>query len=166
LSLRAHLEAIPKAPFAIAMAAGTLAALAVGVWLAASQGGEGATLLAIAGVIAACAALCVVPLLGEPVVTPERWGLVVMGCSAFRTLIAMFGMMVLIQVQGLERKPVVYGVLSGAFLLMTVEALAAVWLLNKRESRRLQLARSSGVTNSHSSSAAGSAAGGSERSMS
>lgn len=161
-SLRVQIDAIPRAPYAAAMAAATVAALGIGLWLAAGQGASGATLMAIGGVIGACAALSIVPLLGEPVVTPERWGLVVMGCSAARTLFAMFGMLILIQMQGLERKPVVYGVLAGAFILMTIEAAVAVWLLGRRESRRI----SRGGTKISHTTAAGEPAGGSERSMS
>ena len=157
-----QLETIPRAPFAVAMAAATVAALGVGLWLASEQGASGATLMAIGGVIGVCAALCIVPLFGEPIVTPERWGLVVMGCSAARTMLAMFGMLVLIEAQGLDRKPVVYGVLSGALILMVIEAATAVWLLSRRESRRLSAV---GAGRVQESTSAGAAAAGSERSM-
>ncbi|MDX2117493.1 MAG: hypothetical protein SFY96_04845 [Planctomycetota bacterium] len=97
---------------------------------------RGMTLACIGAVIAAGAALCVVPLLGPPLVTPDRWGMIVLGISGGRTLLGMGAMLILIEAFAMDRKSVVYGVLAGVTTLMIAEAVVAVLLLSQRERAR------------------------------
>lgn len=120
------------------MAAASAVGMGVGIAVAGSAGGTGAVTAAVAGVLAVGVVLAAVPLLGHPLVRPETWGLVVLGVSAARTLLALGGMLVLIEVQGLDRRPVVYGVLAGTLVMMIAEGAAAAWLLNRRERQRKQ----------------------------
>ncbi len=118
------------------MAIASVVALGVGLWAASAVGAAGMTLVAIGAVIAAGAALCIIPLMGPPLVKPDNWGMVVLGISGVRTLLAMGAMLVLVEVMNLDRKGVVYGLLAGVVVLMVAEAVAAVWLLSARERAR------------------------------
>jgi hypothetical protein len=97
---------------------------------------RGMTLACIGAVVAAGAALCVVPLMGPPLVTPDRWGMIVLGISGGRTLLGMGAMLILIEAFAMDRKAVVYGVLAGVTTLMIAEAVVAVLLLSQRERAR------------------------------
>lgn len=133
-----HLAPIPRTPYAAVMAAASVVGMGAGIAAASSAGGTSAVTAAVAGVLAVGIVLAAVPLLGPPLVRPETWGLVVLGVSGARTLLALAGMLVLIEVQDLDRRPVVYGVLAGTLVLMTAECAAAVWLLGRRERQRKQ----------------------------
>lgn len=124
---------IPRLPFAAICAVASCAAVTLGVLVASQAGGAGETLFSIAGVLIVASALCLIPLIGPPLVTPERWGIAVMLASGARTMVALFALLVLIEVHGAPRRPVVFGVLTGVTILMTAEAVAAVWLLSRRE---------------------------------
>ncbi len=154
------LQPIPTRPFALAITLGGLASIGLGVLAALAAGSADSaapaaaaadqvaaaatasaavppmTLAAIAAVLALGVVIAFAPLIGPPLVTPDRWGLIVLMVSGARTLLAMGAMMAMIQILHLERKPVVYGVLTGTVVMMTVEALAAVALLNRRERLR------------------------------
>lgn len=123
---------IPRALYAGIMAIATLVAFGVGLWVADRNGADGPVLMSIAVALAAVASLTIIPLLGESLIRPDRWGLSVLACSGIRTLIAMGAMLILIEAQGLPRKPVVYGVFGGSIVLLVIEAAAAVWLLNRQ----------------------------------
>lgn len=133
---KAPLAPIPRAPFALAMLCASIAALAAAYFLSTGQGAQGPVLSSIMGAVVIACLMSGVALLGSPIVTPERWGLVVLGVSGARTILALGGMLILLEVQGLPRKPVVYGLLSAVFILMTVEASVAAILLNRRERQR------------------------------
>ena len=132
----ADLAPIPRATFAIAMSIATVVALGVATWVASTVGAAGLTLAAIAAVVFAGGALCIIPLIGPPLVKPDNWGMVVLAISGARTVLAMGAMLVLIEAMGLDRKGVVYGLLAGAVTLMVAEAAVAVWLLSAREHAR------------------------------
>ncbi len=143
--LAAPLEPIPRRPFALVCALGVVLSVGAGVGVAASAGASSMVLLAIGAVLLAGGALCVLPLLGPPLVTPERWGLVVMMASMARTGLAMVAMLYMVEVLGLPRRPVVIGLLTGTLIMMAIEALAAVWLLSRRERQRA-VARAAGAS--------------------
>lgn len=124
---------IPRAPFAIAMSVATFVALGAAMWAAIWAGATGMTLTAIASVVLAGGALCIVPLIGPPLVKPDNWGMVVLSISGARTLLGMGAMLVLVEAMDLDRKAVVYGLLAGIVTLMIAEATVAVWLLSARE---------------------------------
>lgn len=146
------LQSIPRRPFALAVIPAGVASVVLGVLVAAmggsgeggtvgaasaaSMGGSTMTLASIGLVLGLGAVLALVPLMGPPLVTAERWGMVVLCISGLRTMLAMFAMMVLIQILQLERKPVVFGLLTGTLVMMIVEAAAAVVLLSRRERLR------------------------------
>jgi hypothetical protein len=111
------------------MALASALGIGLGVLVARGVGGGPDVLGPIAAALALAAIVMVVPLVGPPLVTAHTWGLAAMGASMGRTLLAMGGMMVLITVLGLPAKPVVYGLLSGAVLMMAAEAGIAVRVL-------------------------------------
>lgn len=127
---------IPRLPYAAMVGFGALVSIGAGVWVAAAVGGQAGVQTSVAAVLVIGVLLAVVPLMGPPLVTPDRWGMMVLAVSGIRTMLAMGGMLVLIEVQGLERRPVVYGLLTGTLLMMAIEAMAAVWLLSRRERAR------------------------------
>jgi len=131
-----ELAPIPRTQYGAVIAAAAVASVMLGLLAARGAGGEPPVLTALAGVLGAGAALGVVPLLGPRVIPPGVWGLAVLGVSAARTLLALGAMLALIEVQGLERRPVVYGVLAGTGVMMIAEGAAAAWLLMRREACR------------------------------
>lgn len=134
--MSAPLAPIPNRPFALVM--GVTSAVALGLALLASwaAGGDAPTLLAIAGVMLAACAVGLVALIGPPLVTPTNWALVVLASTMMQTMLALGAMLVLIEISGLPRRPVVIGLLAGTFVLMIGEAVAAVWLLARRDRLR------------------------------
>jgi hypothetical protein len=134
--LTGPLPPIPRTPYATAIGAAGLLSIVLGTGIAASAGGDWGVQSAVATVLVMGALLAALPLVGPPLVTPERWGMIVLGVSAARTFLAAGAMLILLEVQGLDRRPVVYGVLSGTLLMMMLEAAAAVWMLTRRERLR------------------------------
>lgn len=130
------LAPIPGRPFALVCGLGLLISVGVGLLVASGAGGDERVLLAVGGVLAFGGALFVLPLLGPPVITPERWGLGVMLASMLRTGVALGAMLLLIEVQGLPKRSTTMGILFGTFVMMGVEAVAAVWLLTVRDRLR------------------------------
>ncbi|MCC5823121.1 MAG: hypothetical protein LAT64_10040 [Phycisphaerales bacterium] len=131
----------PTAPinrrlFAIAVAAATLCALGAGLMLASRAGAEGSALIAIGAVILAGGMLSVPAMLGSWLIKDDIWGLVVLGITAFRTVLGIGGMFVLIELVGLPRHAVVHALLAGVMLLTTAEAAAAVWQLQRQQAAR------------------------------
>jgi hypothetical protein len=111
--------------------------VALGGYLTWSMGSDFSLALAVAGVLALGSMLCIVPALGRRWFEDRHWGLVVMGVSVTRTMVALGAMLIMLEVAGLPRKPVVYGVLAGTFVMMMVEAIVAVLIINQHD-RRLQ----------------------------
>jgi len=143
------MQPIPRKPYAIAMMIASVVAIGAGVGVGMMAEGSGSSLeMGIAGVMIGLSGLSVVPVLGKPLVSEENWGLAVLGTSVTRTMLAVGGMMVLIEGMGLSRKGSVYGVMVGATVLMVVEAAVAVWLLSRREQGRVASLRSKEEANS------------------
>lgn len=126
-----HASIPQRGPYALLVGGASLVAVGAALLVAQNIGADERTLLALSGALMLCAGLCVIPSLGAPLVTRERWGLVVMGVSAARTLVGMGAMLVLIEGLGLENRPVVMSLLTGVGIMMIVEAAVAVWLLAK-----------------------------------
>lgn len=119
--------------YVLVMSAATVSAIATGVFAAWAGGGDNGVLTAVATALAASAAITLGPVLVRPpLVRMNLWGMVVLGAISARMLAAICGMLVLIEVLGLAKAPVVYGLLTGTLVLMAAEAGAAVWLLNRR----------------------------------
>lgn len=131
LATRTHASIPQRGPYALLVGGASLAAVGAALLVAQKIGADERTLLALSGALMLCAGLCVIPSLGAPLVTRERWGLVVMGVSAARTLVGMGAMLVLIEGLGLANRPVVMSMLTGVGIMMVVEAAVAVWLLAK-----------------------------------
>lgn len=134
---------ISRKPYALGMLAACAAAVAAGLGIASVSGEPvtSGTLLAIALTLVAGLTLCALPLAGPPLVTPDRWGLMVLAASMGRTLLVLLAMLVLVEGQGLPKKPVGFGLLAGALIMMFAEAAIAVHLLMKRERLRTPPAR-------------------------
>lgn len=130
------LDPIPTRPYAIVMLLTGSLALGLGLFVSRALGGEGTTLLAVGGALLVGVLLSVIPLLGRPLVTPDNWGLVVLGVSLGRTLLALGAMAILVELSGLPRRPVVIPLLVCTLLVMIAEAATAVWLLSRRERLR------------------------------
>lgn len=128
---------IPRLGYGVTMAVSCAAAIGAGLFMANRAGANADTLGAVAIALTVLASVCVVPLLGPPLVSDQSWGLVVLGCGAMRTMLALGAMLVLIEVQGLERRPVVMGILIGAMGMMIAEAAVAVRALAARDRHRL-----------------------------
>lgn len=138
------LPPIPRRPYVLAMVVASVVALGAGVGLGMSvEGANSSTAMGLAGVLIGLAGLSVIPAMGKPLISEENWGLAVLGTSVTRTMLAVGGMMVLIEGMGLPRKSAVYGVMVGAAILMVVEAGVAVWLLSRREQLREGMMRTS-----------------------
>jgi hypothetical protein len=130
------LDPIPTRPYAIVMLLTGGLALGLGVFISQALGGEGTTLLAVGGALLACVLLSVIPMLGRPLVTPDNWGIVVLGVSLGRTLLALGAMAIYVEMSGLPRRPVVIPLLTCTLVLMVAEAVTAVWLLSRRDRLR------------------------------
>lgn len=128
---------IPRLPFAAICGLGALASVAGGVGMASSMGGSPDTLVGVGIALALLAGLCLAALAGPPLVTDDNWGLVVLGVSGVRTMAALGAMLVLVEVQGLDRKPAVYAMLAGTVVMLVAEAGAAVWLISRRDRQRV-----------------------------
>lgn len=131
---------IQRSRFGLVMVVATLCAVGASVLLAGrAEGADSASLLAVGGTVLAGAALAVFAVLGPAFIKDEHWGLAVLGVSAARTMLAMFAMLILIEVAGLPRQPVVHGLLAGTIILTTAEAAGAVWQLQRREAARVAM---------------------------
>ncbi len=137
------MEEIPRKPYAMVMLIACAASIALGIGIAAIAGAAGEhggdqtrVMLAIGLTMLAGLSLCALPLAGPPLVTAERWGLMVLMASVGRTLLVLSAMVVLVEALGLPRQAIGYGLLSGALLMMFAEAGIAVHLLMKRERLR------------------------------
>ena len=148
---------MPRGFFAVSCAVATIAGMGIGIAMASGAGGEGMTLTAIAGAILAFGAMCIVPLIGPPLVTADRFGLVVFGVSGLRTMLVLGAMLLLIEALGLPRRPVVTGLLGGVLPIMIAEAFAAVVLIHRRDQSRIHVSVS---TDSGDSGASGGAPAG------
>ncbi len=122
---------IPQGLYAAIMIGGVVLSVILGLAIASQQEGATGTLVSIGIALGLCSLVALVALVGPPLVTPERFGLVVLGSTAARTMISVLLILVLTHVQGLAKRPVAYGVMSGTFVLLMIEAAAAVWLLAK-----------------------------------
>lgn len=129
----ADLAPIQRQPFALACGVATVAGIAIALALASRGGGEGLTLAAVAACIAAFGALCLVPLMGPPLVTSDRFGMVVFGVSGVRTMLVLGAMIGLTEGAGLPKTPVVHALLGGVLPIMVGEALAAAWVIHRRD---------------------------------
>lgn len=131
------LHDIPRKPYAFGMLIATAVALAAGLGIASmSEGSTSGALIAVALTLLAGLALCALPLAGPPLVSPDRWGLAVLMASVARTMLVLLALVVFVEGQGLPRKPVGFGLLAGALIMMFAEAAIAVHLLMKRERLR------------------------------
>ncbi len=128
---------IPRGLYAAIMVCGVALSVILGVAIAAQQEGAAGTLLSIGIALGLCGSIALVALVGPPLVTTERFGLVVLGSTAARTMVSVLLILVLTQVQGLAKRPVAYGVMSGTFVLLIIEAAAAVWLLARIDRARV-----------------------------
>ena len=131
----------PTAPinrrlFALMVGVATLCALGAGLLLASRAGASREDLFAIGLVILAGGALSVPAMLGSWLIKDDVWGLAVLGVTAFRTVLGIGGMFVLIELAGLPRQAVVHALLIGIMLLTTAEAAAAVWQLQRQQAAR------------------------------
>jgi hypothetical protein len=128
--------------YALVMGAATVLSIGAGLFAASAGGGDTGVLTAVAAVLAASAGISLAPVLARPPwVRLAWWGMVVLGAMSARMLMAIAGMLVLIEVLGLPKAAVVYGLLTGTLLVMAAEAGAAVWLLNRRTGPNEPLAR-------------------------
>lgn len=124
------------------MVVATLAAIALVVLVALNVGVAMPVTVMMAVGMVLLGATSIVPLLGRPIVTPENWGLVVMGVGIARTTMAMI---VILSIQGSiesvdsARKHVALALLGGAVIMMMAEATVAVILLAKRDATRRAL---------------------------
>lgn len=133
---------IPRGLHAAIMIGGVVLSVILGVAIASQQEDATGTLLSIGIALGLCGSIALIALVGPPLVTQERFGLVVLGSTAARTMISVLLILVLTQVQGLAKRPVAYGVMSGTFVLLIIEAAAAVWLLariDRARASRLEL---------------------------
>lgn len=128
---------IPRMMYGVTMAVSCAAAIGAGLFMADRAGANADALGAIGIALAVLASVCIVPMLGPPLVSGESWGMVVLGCGAMRTMLALGAMLVLIEIQGLERRPVVMGILTGAMMIMIAEAVVAVRALAARDRMRV-----------------------------
>lgn len=141
-----HLAPIPRTPYAAVMAAASLVGMGVGLAAASSAGASPAVLMAVGAVLGIGVVLAAAPIVAQPLIKPEVWGLAVLAASGSRTLLALGGMLVLIEMQGLERRPVVYGLLAGTLVMMVAEGAAAAWLLTRRDRQLKQTVLSTGAS--------------------
>lgn len=140
-------QTIPRATYAVAMGCATLVALGLSVMVAMAMSGSSQSLLGVVIGVLACSAAMVIPMMGPPLVTPDRWGMVVLGCTGVRTMIGLGGMLLLSQAFPGDKKAIVFAILTGTMILIGAEGLVAVWLLARQDAR---VARSRGHgTNTH-----------------
>jgi hypothetical protein len=137
--LTGPLPPIPRTPYAVLVGGAAVLSVGLGTLIAAQMGAPLAGQVAIAAALILGALLAAIPLLPAPLITPERWGMAVLAVSGARTMAALGAMLILIELQGLPRKPVVYAILAGTFVMMLVEAMAAVWFLSRRDRLRAPL---------------------------
>ncbi len=137
------------------MAVSCAVAIAAGLFMAWRGGADADTLVAIGIALGVLASVCVVPLLGPPLVSDDSWGMVVLGTGAMRTMLALGAMLVLIEMQGLPRRPVAAGILTGAVMMMVAEAVAAVRLLAWRDRQKAALRGAMGTSDKTKTSSAG-----------
>mgnify|MGYP001032565077 CR=1 FL=1 len=124
---------MPRGFFAASTGIATALGVVVALLMASQAGGEGMTLAAITGCVLAFGATCVVALIGPPLVTQDRFGMVVLGTSAIRVVLVLAAMILLTEAAGLPKRPVVIGLLGGVLPIMVAEAFAAVVLIHRRE---------------------------------
>lgn len=129
---------IPRLQYGIACLVAGVVSVVLGVVVARMVGPDVSVgvLWAVGTALAVGVTTCVIPMLPSPVVKPETWGLSVMMASVMRTLLTMGILLFMLEAQGLPRKPVVFGVLAGAFVMMMAEAMVAVLLLSRRDRAR------------------------------
>lgn len=132
---------IPRLQYGIACLVAGAISIALGVIVARLAGPDVSVgvLWAVGTALAVGVTTCVIPMLPSPVVKAETWGLSVMMASVMRTLLTMGILLFMLEAQGLPRKPVVFGVLAGAFVMMMAEAMVAVLLLSRRDRARAAL---------------------------
>ena len=128
---------LQRRPFAIATGIATVVGVAIAAAIASRAGLDstvmGTTMGAIITSILAFGALCIIPIMGPPLVTDDRFGMAVFAISGVRTMLVLAAMMVLTEVMGLPKQPVVHGLLGGVLPIMFTEAFAAAWLINRRD---------------------------------
>lgn len=124
---------LQRRTFAIATGIATVVGVAIAAAIASKAGVDSTTMGAIITSILAFGALCIVPIMGPPLVTDDRFGMAVFAISGVRTMLVLAAMMVLTEVIGLPKQPVVHGLLGGVLPIMFTEAFAAAWLINRRD---------------------------------
>ncbi len=124
---------LQRRTFAIATGVATAVGVGIAAAIASRAGVDATTMGAIITSILAFGALCIVPIMGPPLVTDDRFGMAVFAISGVRTMLVLGAMMVLTEVAGLPKQPVVHGLLGGVLPIMFTEAFAAAWLINRRD---------------------------------
>lgn len=116
---------VPRLPYALIMI-GVGAAASGLAWLLAAndpQRGYAAAIVAVGAIIALMPAIMTVP--------PTRWGIVVFATFTIRNLLFVAAMLAVVQlVDGIDRRPFLFGVVAGAGLILLVETMLAIGILS------------------------------------
>jgi hypothetical protein len=116
---------VPRLPYALIMVG--VGAVASGLaWMLAGsdpQRAYAAAIVAVGGLIALMPAIMSVP--------PTRWGIVVFATFTVRNLLFVAAMLAVVQlVEGIDRRPFLFGVVAGAGLILLVETMLAIGILS------------------------------------
>jgi hypothetical protein len=130
------LAEIPSTPYVLACGVGLVLSVGGGVGVAALIGAGTSIMLTVGIVAFVVGLLFLAPVLGKVFLTPETWGLAVLGATVVQTMLTVGAMMVALEGFGLDRRPTVVGLLTSSVIMMMVEAGTAVWLLTMREKQR------------------------------
>ena len=115
---------VPRLPYAMVMVGACATAIGA-AWMLASQSPERGY---AAGVVAVAALTTFVPVLMYT--KPTNFGLVVFGTSIARNLLVMGLMLAVIMlVEGIERRPLLIGILAGTAMILIVETMLAIGIL-------------------------------------
>lgn len=116
---------VPRLAYAMVMVGVGAAASGIAWLLAGNDPQRGYA----AGIVGFGALIALMPAIMS--VSPTRWGLVVLGASTVRNLLFVGLMLGVVQlVEGIDRRPFLVGVLSGAGLLLLVETMLAMGILS------------------------------------
>lgn len=122
---------IPLRRLALTALACDLAGILAGLAACSLAGAGSSTLLATGIALMVLGGVGLAPVLLSSLVPADRWGLLVLGASVARTLLAIAAVLTLVEIGGFARRPVVLGVLSGALVMLVLEAITAVRNLNR-----------------------------------
>lgn len=116
---------IPRLAYALIMIG--VGAAATGLaWMlagAAPQRGYAAAIIGVGALIALMPAIMSVP--------PTRWGIVVFATFTIRNLLFVGAMLAVVQmVDGIDRRPFLFGVVAGAGLILLIETMLAIGILS------------------------------------